>query len=163
MRVYIASAMTGYPQFNWPAFFEAEAILEALGHEVRNPARMGHIEGGSWSDYLKRDLRNVLEVDAVCVLPGWDTSKGARLEVHVALELGLRVLPLSVWRTGIDERFVAGQHDGSQSTGLEGFVPPAAEPVMHAHSITITRGEVCPSDVTGCTYPNPESYYRGAV
>lgn len=121
MRVYIAGGMTGYPQFNWPAFYEAEAILEALGHEVRNPARMGHIEGGDWITYLKRDLLNVLEVDALCVLPGWDTSKGARLEVHVALELGLRVLPLAVWQSGIEEKFVAGAHDGSQSTGLEDF------------------------------------------
>lgn len=121
MRVYVAGAMTGYKSFGWPAFNEAAEGLRALGHEVRNPAEMGHIEGGSWSDYLKRDLRNVLEVDAVAVLPGWDTSKGARLEVHVALELGLRVLPIAVMLdpAAIDETFVMNAHDGTLPTGLE--------------------------------------------
>jgi hypothetical protein len=123
--------MTGYEQRNFPAFFEAEEKLLALGYDVINPA---HNDGPnlelalesagtaerpnhSWAWYMKRDLPNVLEADALCVLPGWQNSKGASLEVHVATAIGLpiyviqdevlvprvRVLGLSGWaRSGKD-------------------------------------------------------------
>lgn len=38
MRVYLAGPMRGLPQFNFPAFDAGAATLEALGHEVFNPA-----------------------------------------------------------------------------------------------------------------------------
>jgi head-tail adaptor len=103
--------MTGYKDWNFPAFFEAERQLEALGYEVINPA---HNDGATvqealesagspdqpnkmWSWYMRRDLPHVLEVDALCVLPGWQGSKGAKLEVHVAQAIGL---PLMVLKDG---------------------------------------------------------------
>lgn len=131
MKIYIAGPMTGYDQWNFPAFFEAEEKLITLGHEVINPAHNDGPNLGlalesagsperpnhSWAWYMKRDLPHVLEVDALCVLPGWQDSKGASLEVHVANSIGLpiyvlreneliprvRVLGLSGWaRSGKD-------------------------------------------------------------
>jgi hypothetical protein len=88
--------MTGIPAHNFPAFNAAEKSLTEAGFEVRNPAANG--EGQmSWADYLRHDLRDVLEVDGVAVLPNWSTSKGARLEVHVADELGLPVKTVEHW------------------------------------------------------------------
>jgi hypothetical protein len=103
--------MTGYPKWNFPAFFDAEYQLEELGYEVINPA---HNDGATvqealesagpvnspnnlWSDYMKRDLPHVLNVDMVCLLPGWQKSKGASLEVTVAKAIGL---PLMVLKEG---------------------------------------------------------------
>jgi Domain of unknown function (DUF4406) len=103
--------MTGYPNWNFPAFFEAEKQLEKLGYEVINPA---HNDGATvqealesagpvdrpnnlWSDYMKRDLPHVMNVDMVCLLPGWQKSKGASLEVTVAKAIGL---PLMVFKEG---------------------------------------------------------------
>jgi Domain of unknown function (DUF4406) len=111
MKVYIAGPMTGYPKWNFPAFFEAEAQLEALGYEVINPAHndgatvqealesAGPVESPNnlWSDYMKRDLPHVLNVDMICLLPGWQNSKGASLEVTVAKAIGL---PLMVLKDG---------------------------------------------------------------
>lgn len=111
MKVYIAGPMSGKEDWNFPAFFEAEAQLKALGHEVINPA---HNDGetveealasagsperpnNSWSYYMKRDLPHVLGVDAVCVLPDWQSSKGASLEVEVAEAVGI---PLVILRNG---------------------------------------------------------------
>jgi hypothetical protein len=107
-KVYIAGPMTGYPKWNFPAFFEAEAQLEKLGYEVVNPA---HNDGATvqealesagpvdrpnnlWSDYMKRDLPHVMNVDMVCLLPGWQKSKGASLEVTVAKAIGLPLMVL---------------------------------------------------------------------
>lgn len=41
---------------------------------------------------MKFDLPAVLDSDAVAVLPGWERSTGARLEVHVARVCGIPVV-----------------------------------------------------------------------
>jgi hypothetical protein len=108
MKIYIAGPMSGVEDFNFPLFFETEKILKELGYEVVNPA---HNDGenleealamagtpdkpnNSWGYYMRRDLPNVLDVDAICVLPNWRKSKGASLEVHVAEALGLPIYVL---------------------------------------------------------------------
>jgi hypothetical protein len=105
MKIYIAGPMTGYEKWNFPAFFEAERVLKNLGHEPINPAhndgtnledalkmadsRAHHPE--SWANYMRVDLVHVLECDALCLLPGWQKSRGASLEYHVATQLGLPI------------------------------------------------------------------------
>lgn len=108
MKIYIAGPMSGVEDFNFPLFFETEKALKELGYEVINPA---HNDGenleealasagtpdkpnNSWGYYMRRDLPNVLSVDALCVLPNWRKSKGASLEVHVAEALGLPIYVL---------------------------------------------------------------------
>jgi nucleoside 2-deoxyribosyltransferase len=103
-RVYIAGPMTGYPDHNYPAFFEAERILEENGFEVVNPARL---HGGfdvqsallmrasnpkTWHEYIRADLREMLTCDAVFTLPGWAASKGAQLEVGIAEQVGMNII-----------------------------------------------------------------------
>jgi hypothetical protein len=88
--------MSGLPEHGFPAFFEAEAKLRQLGFDVENPAEKGIIDGWSWADYLKYDLQKMMECDAICLLPGWESSRGARLEYHVAKELGLKEIGYSL-------------------------------------------------------------------
>lgn len=85
--------MTGYPEFNFPAFHEAKSRLKKLGFKVCSPADFG--PEGTWEDCLKRDLRYVVKCDAVVTLPGWRQSRGAKLEVHVAKALGMPVVPMN--------------------------------------------------------------------
>ena len=93
MKIYVAGPMTGIPEFNFPAFNAAAARLRAAGHEVINPAEN---EGGdtskTWAYYMRQDLHHVLSVEAIAVLPGWQRSRGATLEVAVARALGLPIL-----------------------------------------------------------------------
>lgn len=125
-KVYIAGPMTGIPQFNIPAFERAAARLRAAGFEVVSPVerdseavqaagraspdgKLGPgntIAGETWGQILARDVIIVAdEVDGVVVLPGWHKSRGARLEVFVALlcnkpvytDIGLDV------KSGLDE------------------------------------------------------------
>lgn len=111
-KLYLAGPMTGYPQFNFPAFADAARVLRAQGIEIISPAEMdeelgiagqalastdgklvdGKIAGNTWGDLLARDVKIVADtVDGIAVLPGWERSKGAKLEITVALLAGKAV------------------------------------------------------------------------
>jgi len=111
MKIYIAGPMSGYKDWNFPAFFEAEEKLKELGYETLNPATndgaslevaiqnaiSARDSGATWASYMRRDLHSLCLSDAVCVLPNWQSSKGASLEVQVAEALGI---PLLILRDG---------------------------------------------------------------
>jgi len=101
MKIYLAGPMRGLPEFNFPAFFAAAKDLRKRGWEVFNPAERDlnrdHFNPKTdaakpMAYYMQYDLRAVCRSDAVVVLPGFRKSKGARLEVHVAREIGIPVL-----------------------------------------------------------------------
>lgn len=94
-RVYVAGPMSGIAEYNFPAFHCLSTELRVEGYPVVNPAELALDAGppGSqpWDFYMRVDLAALLECDAVCVLPGWERSKGASLEVHVARALEMPV------------------------------------------------------------------------
>ena len=90
-RVYIAGPMTGIAEFNFPAFNAAAAELTAQGLTPVNPADHGLVEGAQWDDYLRYDIAQLATCEAIYFLPGWTASKGARLEHHLAMALGMTV------------------------------------------------------------------------
>ena len=107
MRLYLAGPMSGLPDFNFPAFIDAARKLREQGHDVFNPAeedikRDGfdprHDEPKPFIHYMRHDLPAVLSCDGVATLPGWESSKGARLEVHVARECGLKIFDAATMR-----------------------------------------------------------------
>lgn len=90
-RVYIAGPMTGLPDLNFPAFHLEAARLRALGFEVVNPAEINPDPAAGWAQCLREDLAELLKCDAIALLPGWERSRGATLEHHIATALGMRV------------------------------------------------------------------------
>ena len=91
MIIYISGPMTGLPEFNFPAFHAAAAQLRGLGYQVINPAEFGEGEGKTWADYMRKDIKALMDCTHVAVLPRWENSKGARLEVYLAGQLGMPV------------------------------------------------------------------------
>jgi len=92
--VYLSGPMTGLPDFNRPAFHAAAAALRAQGYVVINPAEVDLGLAATWVDYMRIHLAEIARrVTQVFVLPGWESSRGAQLEVHVARSLGLPVVP----------------------------------------------------------------------
>lgn len=79
--------------WNHPAFHQMAEIYRAAGHNVVNPAELDSEVGTGqpWDTYLRRDLVALSKCDHIVMLPGWEGSKGARLEHHVAVELGFEV------------------------------------------------------------------------
>lgn len=100
-RLYLAGPMTGIPEHNYPAFDAAETALRALGAAVLNPThneqqnRSGTHQ--TWDWYMRLSIHQVVLSTGVALLPGWEDSRGARLEHHIATELGLDVAPLADW------------------------------------------------------------------
>lgn len=94
MKIYIAGPMTGRPQFNYPAFHHAAALLRAAGHVVISPAENPAPACGSWLGYMRMSVAQVASVDCLVMLPGWPRSKGARIEFILAKLLGLATYPL---------------------------------------------------------------------
>jgi len=92
--IYLAGPMAGYPEWNHPAFHATAGRLRSAGYVVLNPADYGTDET-DWATCLRRDLLDVLRAEAMVVLPGWQQSHGATLEVDVAQRLGMPVHRLS--------------------------------------------------------------------
>ena len=102
-EVYIAGPMSGYPEFNFPAFFAAQNKLEMWGWKVWNPAaketekevqaNAAYIAGDNkalvesgW-DYkgaITWDCMKVIWGDGIYMLKGWEFSIGAIAEHSVA-------------------------------------------------------------------------------
>ena len=92
--VYIAGPMSGIADLNAPEFDRVEALLRKanLFKEIINPANnfSGH-NGLRWDTYLRLAISQVAQATAVVVLPDWEDSSGATLEVETALGLGVPV------------------------------------------------------------------------
>lgn len=105
MKVYIAGPMTGYRDYNFPAFDVAAKRLRDCGYAVVNPADLDRERGFDPSldeadaaflrNALQRDLSAICDCDGVAVLDGWQQSLGACIEVALAVRLGLRVIDAS--------------------------------------------------------------------
>jgi hypothetical protein len=74
------------------------ANLRAGGHTVTNPAELNPY-GGTWNDCMRRDIAALMNCDTVATLPGWEHSKGARLEVLIAEHLGMTVVSARICST----------------------------------------------------------------
>ena len=84
--------MTGYPDFNYPAFRKASTIFRMQGLEVFDPSEI--FDGDqtlSKEIYMREDIAAVLKATVVVTLDGWEQSSGARLEVEVAKAIGIPV------------------------------------------------------------------------
>jgi len=91
MRVYISGPMTGLPYSNFPAFNETARSLRACGLDVVNPAEINPDGAKSWSACMRADIAALVTCDAIALMPGWENSNGAHLELHIAHRLAMHV------------------------------------------------------------------------
>lgn len=91
-RVYLSGPMTGQPGLNFPAFNAEELRLRTLGYDVVNPARLNLGPAATWNDCMRKDLAALLTCDGLALLPGWQASAGANLELHVAHRVGIEIV-----------------------------------------------------------------------
>jgi hypothetical protein len=106
LKVYIAGPMRGYPQFNFPAFDAAATMLRAAGFVVVSPADIDRAHGFDGTGSIPDGAFPVMaracilrDAAAICdgcthlyVLPGWEHSRGTRVELALAEFLGLEVM-----------------------------------------------------------------------
>jgi hypothetical protein len=100
MKIYLAGPMSGLPDYNYPAFNAAAKALRELGHHVENPAENPQPPCRTWHAYMRQAVAQLVRCEAVALMPGWESSKGANLEHRLAQDLGLLVIP--VWDLGVE-------------------------------------------------------------
>jgi hypothetical protein len=88
-KIFISGPMTGYEDYNRPAFFHMEDVLTKAGWDVANPANNGVHEEQPFYVHLKADFKMLLKCDALFSLDGWKDSPGATMEYLVARNSGM--------------------------------------------------------------------------
>jgi hypothetical protein len=91
-KIYISGPVTDMPGLNVQAFQSAAAALQQQGWITVNPHDNNLHADTSWRQHMGADIPLLLGCEAVYMLEGWQTSKGARLEHHIARELGMTIL-----------------------------------------------------------------------
>jgi hypothetical protein len=89
LRIYLAGPMTGLPDYNYPAFAEAEVRGTAMGLDIHSPHKnFNEVKTLPYATYIRADMAMLLNCNAIALLPGWERSRGAKFELHVAQLLG---------------------------------------------------------------------------
>lgn len=104
LAIYISGGITGVK--NWQdVFMAAEQDLMLHLHArlfIFNPVKIakdlersikvntGKMPG--YTDYMREDIKILAKCNAICMLPGWKRSKGARLEYRIAKILNMQIL-----------------------------------------------------------------------
>jgi len=108
MVYYISGPMTGIEEFNYPFFNKVAKLLRQSGLDIVSPAEteesLGYEQGSQtwhWGQWMRYALQTLLlKANAIIMLPGWETSRGALLELEVAEACNMQVFKLV--QEGID-------------------------------------------------------------
>ena len=103
LTLYLAGPMSGIAEFNAPAFDAATAAWRAVGFKVYNPVEHDRDDMGvdhtlyhdgdvsatqiPYTTFLREAVKAVASCEAIAMLPGWQASNGANLELYVARAL----------------------------------------------------------------------------
>lgn len=88
-KVYIIGAVTGLEREEVEVKFEKAAqALKGMGMIPVNPVVLVP-SSTSWTSAMKKCITEMLTCDAVLMLPDWEASRGATLEVAIARNLSI--------------------------------------------------------------------------
>ena len=88
MKVYIAGKITGNPNYK-KEFAEAEEWLKTIGYTPINPAKN---QCQSYREYIDAGLKQLMECEAIYLLPNYEDSKGALLEYQYAITTEMKII-----------------------------------------------------------------------
>ena len=93
LKVYISGPMTGLPNMNRKTFAEAEEWCRQQGMSPFNPGWLLFEEDTAfkYDEMLQIDIAALSLCDMILLLPGYDKSNGARVELELATRLGLQI------------------------------------------------------------------------
>lgn len=89
-KIYISGPITGNPHAA-TMFDAAEHFLRAKGFEPINPMKLAHNHSRTWEDYMREDIKALMDADAIYMLKNSEKSNGAMLERNLAVSLKIAV------------------------------------------------------------------------
>lgn len=93
MKIYISGQITGLPEQVAQANFSAAVDkIREWNHEPVNPFWLPHFHDKSWLNYMREDIKALLDCEAIYMLPNWNESQGAKIELSIAIQLGMKII-----------------------------------------------------------------------
>lgn len=99
MTVYISGPITNNPHYD-DDFADAYIHLHNLGHNPVNPVDIGGElkrkmgREPTWAEYMREDIKALMDCDGIFMLPGWMESRGASAEVLIAKLVDIKTINL---------------------------------------------------------------------
>ena len=93
MKIYISGRITGTNDYR-ERFQAAAEKIRNRGHEPVNPVKLDQIldpATTTWTQFMLASRGLLRACHGIYVLPGWEDSKGARLEHDEAIRCGRRI------------------------------------------------------------------------
>lgn len=108
---YISGPISGLTNGNYDAFMNAQRKLELDGYIVVNPHEINRdiynkwekiskpdssVElqkhnNKMWCEFMRSDIKHLVDVDCVFLLDNYETSRGCRLEIVIAQKLSIPI------------------------------------------------------------------------
>ena len=91
--IYISGRITGIVEEVARANFkEGEKVVEDMDATPLNPFDIvEQKEEYGWIDYMRADIKALVDCDGILMLPDWNESEGATLELKIAEGLKMEV------------------------------------------------------------------------
>lgn len=96
-KVYLSGQITGKKNYKGLFLFAEQLARFCDAYSVFNPASQIP-DSLDYEDAMKRCVAALVEYDTIVMLPGWHTSRGARLERDIALACGINIVDLTNYR-----------------------------------------------------------------
>jgi len=91
-KVYISLPISGYDlDERKETALAMEVKLRGRGYDVFNPLGDQFQPGLTTNEYMKLDLKALLDCDVIMFMYGWNRSAGCKCELDVATAIGLDV------------------------------------------------------------------------
>ena len=91
IKCYLCGKITNNPSYKTD-FEQAEQEVLALGYTPVNPVVFPHKKDSTWEEYLRQDIKLLMNCEAVYLLRDSHSSKGAMLEMDLALALKFKII-----------------------------------------------------------------------
>lgn len=91
LRVYVSGPIKNNEDY-LADFALAEEWVRGKGHVSVNPCDVELLGEPSYADFMRADLKLLLDCDAIFMLKGWEASTGATCEHGVAIICGMSVM-----------------------------------------------------------------------
>ena len=93
MRIYISGPITGTDDY-MERFNNAEEHLKMIGYSAVNPAKVNSElpEDTTYEEYMRMSFVMLDMCDGICMLDGWEESRGANREYGYALAKNYEII-----------------------------------------------------------------------